>query len=209
MFAGMILMNIETKWSCRLEIYESDPNLRSAFEIAGGGQFNSQELDEIDNHTFTLYLSCDGGSVQNALQLMSAANALLNCGGLAVKIESTGIAHSRDRWNELASSDSPIALMHGFVTFVGGGGEFYSCGMQNIGFRDSIVTGEIAPNDAANLLFTLNAYIAFENASIADGETFSLDPEAPRYIVNKRPCEMFPPDDLFHNPYGMLGLTPV
>ena len=207
MFAGMILMNVESKWSCKLEIYEHDPDLRRAFEIAGGGRITDAILDEIDGHTFTFYLSCDGGSFENARALMNAATAMLDCGGLAVKIESTGIAHTAERWRELNQLKLPIALMHAYVTYVGGDGSFYSCGMQSIGFRDAVVTGDISPDAAANLLFTLNSYIAFENATINDGETFSVDAESPRFRIHKRPCQMFPPDDLFHNPYGIWDLT--
>ncbi len=207
MFAGMILMNIESKWSCKLEIYEHEPVLRQAFEIAGGGRFDSSTLDDIDDHTFTLYLSCDGGSLENARALMNAASALLSCGGLAVKIESAGIAHTAERWRELTEQELPISMMHAYVTYIGGDGVFYSCGMQNIGFRDAVVTANISPNDAANLLFTLNSYIAFENATINDGETFSVDAQSPRFRVHQKPCEMFANDDLFHNPYGIWDLT--
>ena len=209
LFAGMLLMHIETKWSCSLEIYENDPNLRRAFEIAGGGRFSAAQLDEIDEHTFTLYLSCDGGSPENARALMNAVTAILNCGGAGVKIESTGIAHTPERWRELDASELPVALMDAFVTYVGGDGGFYSCGMQNIGFRDAVVNSGVSPNDAANLLFTLNAYIALENATIGDGETFSVDATSPRYRVNKKQCDMFATDDLFHNPYGIHDLTPA
>lgn len=209
LFAGMVLMHVETKWSCSLEIYENDPDLLRAFEIAGAGRFSAAQLDEIDNHTFTLYLSCDGGSLESARALMNAATALLNCGGSGVKIESAGIAHTPERWKELDASKLPVALMHAFVTYVGGDSVFYSCGMQNIGFRDAVVNAEISPNDAANLLFTLNAYIALENATIGDAETFSVDATSPGYRVSKKPCVMFATDDLFHNPYGIHDLAPA
>ena len=116
---------------------------------------------------------------------MNAVTAILNCGGAGVKIESTGIAHTPERWRELDASELPVALMDAFVTYVGGDGGFYSCGMQNIGFRDAVFNSGVSPNDAANLLFTLNAYIALENATIGDGETFSVDATSPRYRVNK------------------------
>ena len=209
LFAGMILMHIDTKWSCTLEIYGRDPEMRRAFEIAGGGRIAESELKAIEQHTNTIYLIADGGSFENARNLMHAASALLKCGGIAVKIESTGVAHSATRWNELADDEVPLAVLNAFVTYVGGDGEFYSCGMHNIGHRDAIVTADIAPNDAVNLLHQFLRYIAFEDPTIHDNETFSVDENAPRYRVCKSPCTMFPSDDLFHNPYGVWKLSPV
>jgi Domain of unknown function (DUF4261) len=140
---------------------------------------------------------------------MHAARALLKCGGIAVKIESTGVAHSAARWIELADDELPLAVLNALVTYVGGNGEFYSCGMHNIGHRDAVVTADIAPDSAANLLYQFLLYIAFEDPTIHDNETFSVDENAPRYRVRRSPCTMFPADDLFHNPYGVWQLLPA
>jgi len=209
LYAGMILMHIETRWSCTLEIYDRDPEMRRAFELAGGGQLSDSELDAIDQHTYTIYLSADGGSFDTARTLMRAANAVLKCGGIAVKIESTGVAHSPNRWNELTDDELPLAVLNAFVTYIGDDGFFYSCGMHSIGHRDAVVTADIAPNDAANLLHQFLRYIAFEDPTIHDNETFGVDENAPRYRARKAPCTIFPPDDLFHNPYGVWQLVPA
>ncbi len=96
MFVGMTLTNLESNWSCELDVCEHDPDLRRAFETAGSGRIDDSTLDEIGAHSFTLYLSCDGGALDKARALMNAATAMLDCGGLAVKIESTGIAHTTE-----------------------------------------------------------------------------------------------------------------
>jgi len=208
-FAGGILMNIETKWSCQLEIYDHDPELREAFQAAGGGRIDDAMLDDIDEHTFTLYLSHPGGSFESASELMAAVTAVLDSGGMAVKVESSGIAHAANIWRELAATESPLDLMTAFVTYVGGGGEYYTCGMHNLGLPDTHVLADIAPNDAANLMHTLNCYVAFENPDIKDGQTFSVDADSPHYRIQKQACEMFDLDDLFHNPFGHWALTPA
>lgn len=209
LFAGMILMHIDTKWSCTLEIYDRDPGMRRAFEVAGGGRLPESELNAIEEHTNTIYLIADGGSFENARNLMLAAKALLKCGGIAVKIESTGVSHSATRWSELADDELPLAVLNAFVTYVGGDGEFYSCGMHSIGQSDAVVAADISPNDAANLLYQFLRYIAFEEPAIHDNETFSVDEDAPRYRVCKSPCTMFSADDLFYNPYGVWQLSPA
>lgn len=209
LFAGMILMHIDTKWSCTLEIYDHDPEMRCAFEAAGGGRLPDSTLSEIERHTKTVYLIGDGGSFGNARNLMHAARALLKCGGLAVKIESSGVAHSATQWCKLAVDELPLAVLNAFVTYVGGDGEFYSCGMHSIGHRDAVVTADISPSDAANLLHQFLRYIAFEEPTIHDNETFSIDEGQPIFRVCKSPCTMFPADDLFYNPYGVWQLSPA
>lgn len=207
LFAGGLMMNIESKWTCSLEVYEADPNMRTAFEVAGGGRFSDAELGKIEDHTFTLYLSSDGGSLERCRTLMDVASALLDCGGLGVKIESSGVAHTAARWRELTAADIPHAILTAYVTYVGDSSEYYSCGMHHLGFRDPYVSGNISANDAAILMHELNKYIVFEEAVINDGETFGVDSEAPRYRVHKKACEEFASDDLFHNPYGIWHLT--
>jgi len=207
LFAERILMHIETKWSCGVEIYEHDPNMRRAFEAAGSGRISEDDLSAIDAHSRTLYLTCDGGSAGNARSLAHAANAILQCGGLGVKIESAGIAHSPERWREQTNFEPSVAMLYAFVTYAGDNGSYYSCGMHNIGHRDVVVTGEISAQHATDLLFGFNSYVACEHALIADGETFSLNADSPRFRVHKQDCTEFSPDDLFHNPYGVYSLS--
>lgn len=147
LFAGGLLMNIKSKWKCSLEVYEADPNMRTAFEVAGGGRFPVTELNEIENHTFTLYLSSEGGSLERCRRLMEVASALLDCGGLGVKIESSGLAHTAAKWRELTATEIPDVILTAFVTYVGDSGDYYSCGMHNLGFRDPYVAGRISAND--------------------------------------------------------------
>lgn len=208
LFAGAVLMHIESQWSCSLEIYDHDPAMRHAFEVASAGTIPEAELTAIAQHTHTLYLVANGGSFETGRELMRAAKALLDCGGIAVKIESTGVAHSAERWIELTDNELPHAVMWAFVTYIGDSGEYYSCGMHNLGFRDVVVTADIEPDDAASLIDQFLQYIVFEELTILDNQTFALDKNAPRYQVTKSPCTMFPPDDLFHNPYGVWELVP-
>ena len=207
LFAGMILMNTETKWSCTVDIYDHDPNMRQAFDIAGNRLLSEEELDAIADHRYTFYLVSEGGSLDKVRQLAQAASAILDCGGLGVKVESAGLAHSPEVWRELCENGLSIEMMYAFVTYAGDSGSYYSCGMQNIGHRDSVVIGDIDPHGATDLLFAFNKYIAIENAVIADGETFSTSADAPRFRVHKNDCTEFSPTDLFYNPYGVYTLT--
>ena len=209
LFAGMAMVKIGTKDGFTLEVYDRDPNLKNAFAIAGGGRFTDDDLDAIASHTFTLYLAADVVSVDAAKKLLHAANGLLKAGGLAVKIESTGVAHRADQWDEFCAHEHFGNLLGAYVTYVGGNGIYYSCGMHNLGHPDAFVDDAIPPDDAARLLSTFVGYLLVENPKLSDRETFSVDVDAPRYRLFHEPCTTYEAGDLFHNPFGMWKLIPA
>jgi hypothetical protein len=209
LFAGMVIMDLATKQGFGLETYEHDPGLRKAFALAGAGQFDQKGLDAIDSHTFTLYPLGPGGSFDAAQAMVAVACGLLRAGGVAVKVESAGLAHTTDGWFKLAEKGDARSLYKAFVTLVGNDGNFYSCGMHNLGLRDAVVTGEIKPNAAARLLETFLLYRLLEKPKLKNGETFSIAVDAPYYRLKKERCETYSEKDLFHNPYGMWRLEPV
>jgi hypothetical protein len=209
LFAGMAMVKIGTKDGFKLTVCERDPNLKNAFSIAGRGRLTDEDLEAVGSHTFTLYLGTEGGSVEVAKKLLHAAHALLKSGGLAVKIESTGTAHRAEQWEEYCAHDHVVSLLHAYVTYIGGNGAYYSCGMHNLGHPDAVVEADIPPNDAAKLLHTFVGYLLVENPTLKDRETFSVDAGAPRYRLFHQRCTMYEAGDLFHNPFGVWKLIPA
>jgi Domain of unknown function (DUF4261) len=186
LFAGVILMHIETQDHFTLEVCGHDERLRYAFAVAGRARFTPSELADIDKHTFCLYLVGEGGSVGSAGKFMKAGKALLDAGGLGVKVESAGTAHAPAVWRELCSNGSVVAMLKAFVAYVGEDGQFYSCGMHNLGYPDCAVEAEIETPEAVNLLHTFLLYLLTEKPQIKTGQTFSVDAESPRYRFSKR-----------------------
>ena len=209
LFAGVVMIHIETKAAFTLEVTGHDLRLRDAFEIAGRGTLSEPVLESIDRHTHVLYLIGHGGSFENARGMMRAAQALIRSGGLAVKVESSGLAHTAERWAELTEEPLPIAIHDAFVTYVGEPGEYYSCGMHNLGFPDAVVNAHVPPREAAELLHTFLLYVAFEKPTLNEGETFGVAANAPRYRLSRGDQVTDSPDDPFHNPFGVWQLTPV
>ncbi|HEY1066717.1 MAG TPA: DUF4261 domain-containing protein [Pirellulales bacterium] len=207
-FAGAVMLKIGTKDAFKLEIYDRDPNLRRAFAAAGYGRFTEADLAPLDSHTFTLYLVTEGGSIESARKAMHAAQGLLNAGGLAVKIESSGVAHLSTSWKSFCDDDDLHALFRAYVTFVGDDGDWYTCGLHNLGLPDVSVEDDVTAQEAGRLLQAFAGYLLFEEPTLNDGETFSVDAEAPLYRLQHVHCTRFE-DDLFHNPYGLWKLTPV
>jgi hypothetical protein len=203
------MMKVGTDEGFTLEICEHDPSLKVAFSIAGRGRLTDEDLEAVDSHTFILYLVADGGCIDRAKNLLHAANALLKSGGLAVKVESTGTAHRADQWAEFCAHDHLGTLFEVYVTYAGGDGGYYSCGMHNLGLPDALVEADIRPGDAANLLHTFLGYLLIEKPIFNDGETFSIAADAPCYRLFHEDCNRFEAGDLFHNPFGVWKMVPA
>jgi len=209
LFAGMILMHIDTQDQFTLDLCGHDDRLRQAFSVAGRGRFTDSELANIEKHTFCLYLVGEGGSVRSAEKFMKAAKALLDCGGLGVKVESAGTAHSSSGWRDLCNDRSLVAMLNAFVIYVGGDGQFYSCGMHNLGLPDCAVEADVDPSVAAKLIHTFLLYLLAEKPTIKTGQTFSADADSARYRLTMEKCSQFPKDDPFHNPFGIWTMVPT
>jgi Domain of unknown function (DUF4261) len=202
-FAGKILRDTTTNQSYQLDIYEHDPHLVRAFALAGRHSLTEADLAAIDAHTHTLYVIGKGGSGERAKLLMQVGTRLLRAGALAVKVESTGIAHSANDWQTLTAAPQPAALYSAYVTLIGDQERFYSCGMHNLGLPDAVVPGTVPANDAAQLLEAFLLYLLLEQPSLKNGHTFSINAQAPRYRLRLMSCTFYEADDPFYNPYGM------
>src|SRR5438034_343517 len=79
----------------------------------------------------------DGATISHAF--LRLGDGLLEAGGIAMKCESSGIAHSRSRWLELATlseteSDFWSALFDAYVQLpIQSEDDFYTCGMHLLG----------------------------------------------------------------------------
>ena len=205
-FAGKLLLDTKTNQSYQLDLYEHDPDLVRAFALAGRRSLTESDLAAIDAHTHTLYVIGTGGSGERAKLLMQIGTRLLHAGGLAVKVESTGVAHSLTDWQTLTAASELSALYYAYVTLIGDHERFYSCGMHNLGLPDAIIPGTLLPNQAAQLLETFLLYLLLEQPSLKQGHTFSVDAQGPRYRLRFAPCTLYETDDPFYNPYGMWML---
>ncbi|MCA2225191.1 DUF4261 domain-containing protein [Nonomuraea aurantiaca] len=163
---------------------------------------------------------------------MSAA-ALLRSGATAVKNESSGIAHGRDRWLALADQAADLtdeglaevtdedlagALVAAWVKRpIHDGQVLYSCGMHLLGAPEVEIEVGAAPPAKAELpelvahLDTLAIYLLTDPRAeeIEDGAGFRMTEDAPRWSLRTGPCDRYDEDDLFFNPYGYVRLTPA
>ena len=210
LFVGMILMEVATKRTCTLEVDGPDARLPAAFAAAGyGGRIDAKSLARIGDHRHVLYAVCDAGSLDAARHAVRAGAALLRAGGLAVKVESAGLAHSSEKWAALAADATAFDCYRALVTLVGDERLVSSCGMHAFGLPEVSCPGSVPFEEAGPMMNQFNLFQLIESPRLNDGETFSVDADAPRYRLRRRPCSAYPPDDPFHNPHGVWHLEPA
>ncbi len=196
--------------SARAEFVEQDPDLRDAFAHAGR-LFSETDLAAIAAHRSAVYLIGDGGSLEAGREMMGFADALLRAGGLAVKVETSGVAHRAQDWlaQSARKETHTGALFIAYVAMVASRGAVYSCGMHNLGFPDAILSADLPSQRAGQLLKDFLMYLLHEQPVLTDEHTFAVSGDEARFRLAREPRPLFATDDLFHNPYGWWRLTPL
>jgi hypothetical protein len=213
MFAGFTLMDATTQNVSFIEWHEHDPRLVDVFETLGQPWINEKDLANIAQHRGTLWVLSSNVSLMHARQMMKVGQALLKAGGLGVKVETAGVAHSAQRWQTLAHSadamaDATSSVYCAFVNLMEGTETAYSCGMHNFGLPDVSLPKQTDSTSAAQLLHQFNQYQLHELPQFNDGDVFSLEENAPRYSLRFETCENCEPEHPFYNPFGRWHLTP-
>ena len=207
-YAGMMLLHEATQTSCGVELVDHDPNLREAYEMASFGRLDETVLEKLAEHTFTVYLVGEGGSTEKAKTLLPAALALLEAGGLAVKVEASGKVFNQEDWATLCALDDATYLYDAFVLKLHAGGDVYhTCGMHSLGLRDAIV-GAVEAEVAAHTLDVFSMYQILEQPNIQTGESFSPKEDWLTFQISDTPEKRFATDDARHNRYGLWVLHP-
>lgn len=207
LFAGGVLMHIESKFACTLYFEERDPRMQQAFRAASPHWHDTPEAEAIGEHRSVVYLVGNGGSREAAEAMMRCAAGLLKAGGLGVKVESAGVAHAPQAWLQFVDTLQLFSAYDALVVHITGE-QAYSCGMHNLGLPDSI-TDNIGNPDAADLLRTFNRYQFTESPELLDGQTFGAVAGGPVYRLNLEQGVDYGADSLFGNPYGCWRLTGV
>lgn len=196
--------------SARAEIVEHDPDLRDAFAQTGR-LFSESDLAAIARHRSAAWLIGEGGSLEAGREMITFADALLRAGGLAVKVETSGVAHRAQDWlTQSARKETHVgALFIAYVALVASRGAVYSCGMHSLGFPDAILSADLPPQRAGQLLKDFLMYLLHEQPVLTDEHTFAVSGDETRFRLTREAKPLFPADHLLHNLYGWWRLTPL
>lgn len=80
LLAGSIIHNGNKNIGFEVEVYEQDPNLKEAFIYAGGDSFEESLLEEIDTHTYIVYIFANKNSLEGLKEIIDVGTALLKAG---------------------------------------------------------------------------------------------------------------------------------
>ena len=219
------------------EFSERDERMLEAFQILRSGaapSFSEYDFQQIAGHTTALYLMSDNFTAREApaacRKFLRIGCWLLENGGTAMKCESSGIAHSRERWlqlaheaerGELTTPETWNALFRTLVQFpIADSSEQYSCGMHLLGRPDVIIASALLPANLAGLsqagtaAFLMHSFCWYllaqcRDKSFVSGHTFQPEARWPIYRLVWEKCQGYDEDDLYFNPFGRWRFTPA
>jgi len=211
-----------------------DTRIVSAFEAAMcrvRPSLDARDLEALGRHSTVLYIISRNFTPQQSATVsrdfLRLGRQLLEAGGIAVKCESSGVAHSAAFWKELTgraetgasglvpTPDYWSAIYAAYVKLpIQSANDFYSCGMHLLGQPDMIVSctlmnealadGESPTYRAIDLFDGFSALLLSEygEKGFISGHRFRLKGESRLYQVTWEPCEGYDEDEFFFNPYG-------
>lgn len=190
----------------KLDWYDRDDNLGSAFRYAAQGRIEDAVLEEIDAHTYTAYIVCPVQSPAGVAAVVEASRALFSAGGIAIKVESAGIAHSEERWRELTDTFEPEKVIQAFVCLVGDPEGAFSCGMHNFGLPDTFLHESIGREHLAVALTQTNLYQLARPEVLRDGDIIQFGTNLGAFKAFLSVYEGYHPATNHYNPYGRWNL---
>ena len=204
---GGMLIDLQSKSAFNYTFENADKRMAQAFRAAGP-QLAEGMLKQIERHRSVLYLISFELNLAGANALMRAAAAVLDAGGLAIKVETAGLAHTAAQWQVFCGTQAQHSAHQAFVVYVSGATS-YSCGMHNLGLFDISVSSNDSKklNDAVELLRTFNWYQISESPQLQSGQSFATQEAEPVYQLALA-ASRFVPTDPFYNAFGTWQLTP-
>ena len=208
-FDGKFLADVRHQDVVKVEFLGRHPRMLQAFQAASRGDLPRRVEEEIARHSSSIYLRFPLSLIEERPRVLKYTEMAQRWGGFAIKLESSGVGHSWERWFRLVSSDNEFDWYCAFVMLLAGDIYYYSCGMHHFGLADSAVERRFAVEEAANLLNKFNYWRLIERRALRSGESFSLSETSTLFRLQLKEDELNPEDDLFHNPHGLWHLEKI
>ncbi len=207
--AGGVLMNATNKRHFTFEVCQQDERMKTSFAVAGRVTGVTEDfLEEIAKHNSVVYISVPTGSLQEAAHIAFAAEALLKAGGIGVKIETSGKAFDKEAWFGLTSNFQEHYAYEMFVidSLVEEDGTVFSCGMQNLGLKDTIVS-DLPFQEAADLIRIFSYFQIVDKPVIHSSQTFTPTIDSPIFRITEEDNPPYKDEEQLGNPFGVWRLT--
>jgi hypothetical protein len=203
---GDLMLDLASTDAVNIVFQAADPRMAGAFRAATA-EFSSAQHRAIERHVSVVYLISIEHSLARANALLLAASAILETGGLAVKVESAGIAYTSARWHSFGAAASPAGAHQAYVGYVlDAGDDALTRGMHNLGAADAVVARADSADPLA-LLRQFTWYLLAHAPTIEPGQSFALDASGPHYLLRR--CTELAASEasaLLRNPFGRWRL---
>ena len=209
MFVGGVLACPSVNDHVPVTFDEYTPEMKESFACAGQGKLSQLALESIGQHKGVAYLHFPLQFIAQRERISLFTGFLRECGGIAIKNESCGIAHEWQRWTELIGSEDLFDAYCACVVLVADEDVYYSCGMHHFGLPEVQISRGFEIQEAAGIINDFNLYQMAEEPNLQAGHTFSLGPDSPRFRIGHSLDSRHPSDDLFFNSKGVWSLEDV
>lgn len=209
--AGNVMMSVKDEQHFKFEFCESDDRMKASFDVAGRVTGVTKELlDTVEQHNSVLYLSAETGSMSSAMHLVNAARVVLEAGGIGIKVETAGKAFSKEDWLSIVNYSEETIVYETFVIdcLVDQDGSVFTCGMQNLGLKDTIVSN-LSVQDSIELIRLFGYYQIVDKPMILPNQTFTPAPDSYVYTITEEKNHPYKYEELFSNPFGSWRLTKI
>ena len=186
-----------------------DSNFIDAYKIAGQDKISELTLQKINNCPQVVYLTSTNTGYDSCIQMARLTEVLLNIGGIAVKVESAGIARDRDEWLANCNSNDPFEIYSLFVVLVEGDELYYSCGMHNFAKADVAIELNEDIGLAIYVMNVFNYYRLTQTPILQDNHTFQPDIQSPKYRIKWMSDNESQISSPLYNPFGRWHLNRI
>jgi hypothetical protein len=204
---------------------QPDPRMADSFEASmdrTAPSFGPADERAIAEHRAVAYVLSPAVRVEQSVAIAESALGLLRQllvegGGVAAKIESSGIAHGRERWIELAQaaagSERAMALYKAFVRrpiYDEDDEVYFSCGMHLLGHRELEVPDGVPALGAVELMDLAARRLLSEPVPDGGvGMTLEHSELGAFTVVDGGGDGRHDEDSFQYNPHGLLGIVPA
>lgn len=207
-YKGGLLIDLSGRAQVRMIFEGPDACIGQAFRFAGQGMLQEDLLHSIEGHQSVVYLEFAPDMIAQHALMCNVTQMLHELGGYAVKVESSGIAHTWGRWFELLDGNE-FDWYSAVVCLIGSDEYYFSCGMHLFGLPESAVPKSVPMDEATDLINRFNCWRIVDDPVLTLGETFSVSEKAMRYELMLEKDWTHDKGDLFYNPDGVWVLQPV
>jgi hypothetical protein len=120
-------------------LHDREDDIVEQLSILGRRQFTEHDLELAENHSSLLYINIEINTIEDLINVMDIGKAILDTGGIAIKIHSSGVAFTREKWFELRDLihlRNSKFLYYLYLTFINIYAEFESLETVGMGTFD-------------------------------------------------------------------------